>query len=114
MATLSTHVLDTSRGRPAGGITISLERLNAGEGWTPLSEAATDDDGRVKHFVLNDPDLGPGTYRLVFSVEKYFKELNQQTFYPEVSVTFLIAPGAEHYHVPLLISPFGYSTYRGS
>ena len=114
MATLSTHVLDTSRGRPAGGITISLERLNAGEGWTPLAEAATDDDGRVKHFVLNEPNLGPGTYRLVFSVEKYFKELNQHTFYPEVSVAFLIEPGAEHYHVPLLISPFGYSTYRGS
>ena len=114
MATLSTHVLDTSRGRPAGGITISLERLNAGEGWTPLSEAATDDDGRVKQFVLAEPNLGPGTYRLVFSVEKYFKELNQQTFYPEVSVAFLIEPGAEHYHVPLLINPFGYSTYRGS
>ena len=114
MATLSTHVLYTSQGRPAAGITISLERLNAGEGWTPLSEAATDDDGRVKHFVLAEPNLGPGTYRLVFSVEKYFKELNQQTFYPEVSVAFLIEPGAEHYHVPLLISPFGYSTYRGS
>jgi 5-hydroxyisourate hydrolase len=114
MATLSTHVLDTSRGRPAAGIAISLERLNAGEGWTPLSEAATDDDGRVKHFVLNEPNLGPGTYRLVFSIEKYFRELNQQTFYPEVSVAFLIEPGAGHYHVPLLISPFGYSTYRGS
>lgn len=114
MSTISTHVLDTSRGQPAAGITISLERLNAGEGWTPLSEAATDDDGRVKNFVLAEPNLGPGTYRLVFSVEKYFKELNQQTFYPEVSVAFLIEPGAKHYHVPLLISPFGYSTYRGS
>ena len=114
MSTISTHVLDTSRGQPAAGINISLERLNAGEGWTPLSEAATDDDGRVKQFVLAEPNLGPGTYRLVFSVEKYFKELNQQTFYPEVSVAFLIEPGAAHYHVPLLISPFGYSTYRGS
>lgn len=114
MATLSTHVLDTSRGRPAGGIAITLERLNAGEGWTPLSEAATDEDGRVKDFVMSESDLGPGTYRLVFSVEKYFSELNQKTFYPEVSVAFLIEPGAEHYHVPLLISPFGYSTYRGS
>ena len=114
MATLSTHVLDTSRGRPAGGIAITLERLNAGEGWTPLSEAATDEDGRVKHFVLSESDLGPGTYRLVFSVGKYFAELNQPSFYPEVSVAFLIEPGAEHYHVPLLISPFGYSTYRGS
>ena len=114
MSTISTHILDTSRGQPASGITISLERLNAGEGWTPLAEAATDDDGRVKQFVLAEPNLGPGTYRLVFSVEKYFKELHQQTFYPEVSVAFLIEPGTEHYHVPLLISPFGYSTYRGS
>jgi 5-hydroxyisourate hydrolase len=114
MATISTHILDTSRGRPAGGVQISLERLNAREGWSPLSQAVTDDDGRVKQFVLTEADLGPGTYRLVFSAEKYFKELNQQTFYPEVIVTFLIEAGAEHYHVPLLISPFGYSTYRGS
>ncbi len=114
MATISTHVLDTSRGRPAAGIAISLERLNAGEGWSPLSQAVTDDDGRVKAFVLTEPELGPGTYRLVFSVEKYFEELRQPSFYPEVTVTFLIEAGAEHYHVPLLISPFGYSTYRGS
>ena len=114
MSTISTHILDTSRGRPAAGIRISLERLNAGEGWSPLAQADTDDDGRVKEFVLTEPDLGPGTYRLVFAVEKYFKELNQQSFYPEVSVAFLIEPGAGHYHVPLLISPFGYSTYRGS
>lgn len=114
MATISTHVLDTSRGRPAGGIDISLERLNAGEGWSPLSQGVTDDDGRVKQFVLTEPNLGPGTYRLVFSVEKYFQELKQVAFYPEVTVTFFIEAGAEHYHVPLLISPFGYSTYRGS
>jgi len=114
VSTISTHILDTSRGQPAAGVEISLERLNAGEGWSPLAQGVTDADGRVKQFVLTEQDLGPGTYRLVFSVEKYFKELNQQTFYPEVSVAFLIEPGAEHYHVPLLISPFGYSTYRGS
>jgi 5-hydroxyisourate hydrolase len=114
VSTISTHILDTSRGQPAAGINISLERLNAGEGWSPLAQGVTDDDGRVKHFVLTEPDLGPGTYRLVFSVEKYFQELRQQTFYPEVTVTFVIAAGTEHYHVPLLISPFGYSTYRGS
>ena len=114
MATLSTHVLDTSRGRPAGGVEISLERLNAGEGWSPLSQGVTDEDGRVKLFVLTEPDLSAGTYRLVFSVEKYFEQLKQKSFYPEVSVTFLVEAGAEHYHVPLLISPFGYSTYRGS
>ena len=114
MATLSTHVLDTSRGRPAGGVEIRLEQLNAGEGWSPLSQAVTDDDGRVKQFTLAEANLGAGTYRLVFSVEKYFEQLKQKSFYPEVAVTFRLEAGADHYHVPLLISPFGYSTYRGS
>ena len=114
MSTISTHILDTSRGRPVAGATVSLEILNAGEGWSPLSQAVTDDDGRVKQFVLREPQLGPGTYRLVFSIAQYFEPLNQPSFYPEVSVTFLIDGAAEHYHVPLLISPYGYSTYRGS
>jgi 5-hydroxyisourate hydrolase len=114
MSTISTHILDTSRGRPAAGVGINLEVLNSGEGWSPLSQAVTDDDGRVKAFVLSEPQLGAGTYRLVFSVGKYFSALGEQSFYPEVTVNFLIAGGAEHYHVPLLISPFGYSTYRGS
>lgn len=114
MSTISTHILDTSRGRPAAGIGISLEVLNAGEGWSPLSQAVTDDDGRVKAFVLNEPQLGAGTYRLIFSVGKYFSGLNEKSFYPEVTVSFLLEGGTEHYHVPLLISPFGYSTYRGS
>ena len=114
MSTISTHILDTSRGRPAGEVSVALEVLNAGEGWSRLAEAATDVDGRIKEFVLSDSNLKPGTYRLVFAVAKYFESLNQQSFYPEVVVTFLIDAAAEHYHVPLLISPFGYSTYRGS
>ena len=114
MATISTHILDTSRGRPAPGVDVKLEILNAGEGWSPLSEASTDEDGRVTEFSLNEPQIGPGTYRLVFSVGRYFESLTQETFYPEVVVTFLIDSAGEHYHVPLLISPFGYSTYRGS
>jgi len=114
MSTISTHILDTSLGRPAAGVRISLETLNAGEGWSPLAEAVTDDDGRVKAFVLSEPQLRAGTYRLVFSVAQYFESLNQPSFYPEVTVNFLIEGGAEHYHVPLLISPYGYSTYRGS
>ncbi|HEY8203673.1 MAG TPA: hydroxyisourate hydrolase [Pyrinomonadaceae bacterium] len=114
MSTLSTHILDTSRGRPAAGVSVTLEILNAGEGWSPLSQAETDDDGRIKQFVLSERQLGPGTYRLVFAVAKYFESLSQPSFYPEIIVTFLIEAGVEHYHVPLLISPFGYSTYRGS
>jgi 5-hydroxyisourate hydrolase len=113
MSSISTHILDTSRGRPAGGVSVALEVLNAGEGWSRLSEDETDADGRVAQFGVSDSQLIPGTYRLVFDVAKYFESLQQQSFYPEVVVTFLIA-AAEHYHVPLLISPFGYSTYRGS
>jgi 5-hydroxyisourate hydrolase len=114
MSTISTHILDTSRGRPAGGIGVALEVLNAGEGWSRLGEAETDADGRVMQFGVSESQLLPGTYRLVFAVAKYFKSQQQQTFYPEVVVTFLIEGAVEHYHVPLLISPFGYSTYRGS
>lgn len=114
MSTISTHILDTSRGRPAGGVGIALEVLNAGEGWSRLVEAETDADGRITQFGISESQLIPGTYRLVFGVERYFESLQQQSFYPEVVVTFLIEDGTEHYHVPLLISPFGYSTYRGS
>ena len=96
MSTISTHILDTSRGRPAGGVSVSLEILNAGEGWSPLSQAATDDDGRIKEFVLREAQLGAGTYRLVFSVAQYFESLNQPSFYPEVTVTFLIEAGADN------------------
>ena len=114
MSTISTHILDTSRGKPAPGVTVSLEILIAGEGWSRLSQAVTDGDGRVKSFVLTEPQLVAGTYRLTFAVGQYFSSLDQQSFYPEVTVNFLIEGGSEHYHVPLLISPFGYSTYRGS
>lgn len=114
MSTLSTHILDTSRGRPAAGVGVKLETLNAGEGWSQLGQAQTDEDGRVKAFVLREPQLSAGTYRLVFAIGEYFALLNQPTFYPEVAVSFSIEGGSEHYHVPLLISPFGYSTYRGS
>jgi 5-hydroxyisourate hydrolase len=114
MSTISTHILDTSRGRPAAGVGVKLETLNAGEGWSQLAQAQTDEDGRVKSLALGEPQLAPGTYRLIFEVGGYFEALNQESFYPEVVVTFRIPGGPEHYHVPLLISPFGYSTYRGS
>jgi hydroxyisourate hydrolase len=114
MSTISTHILDTSRGQPAAGVGVKLEALNAGEGWSQLAQAQTDEDGRVKAFDLSEPQLAAGTYRLVFAVGGYFEALNQESFYPEVVVNFRVEGGPEHYHVPLLISPFGYSTYRGS
>ncbi|EON24669.1 MULTISPECIES: hydroxyisourate hydrolase [Nocardioides] len=104
MTTLSTHVLDTTLGRPASGVAVSL----SGEGTS--AEAVTDSDGRVA-------DLGralePGTYTLRFDSGAYFAQRGTDGFYPEVLVTFTVS-GAGHVHVPLLLSPFGYSTYRGS
>jgi 5-hydroxyisourate hydrolase len=105
MATLSTHVLDTSLGRPAGGVAITLY----GDG-TELATAATDTDGRAADLGGN---LAPGVYGLRFDSGGYFAQRGIEGFYPEVLVTFTVS-GAGHVHVPLLLSPFGYSTYRGS
>ncbi|MCW2897855.1 MAG: hydroxyisourate hydrolase [Streptosporangiaceae bacterium] len=107
--TLSTHVLDTTRGRPAVGVPVRLDRYD-GERWQLLAEDTTDGDGRLGD--LPAPD--PGTYRLRFGTGHYFGDLGTDTFYPEVTVVFVLADPAEHHHVPLLLSPYGYSTYRGS
>lgn len=107
--TLSTHVLDTHRGRPAGGVPVRLDRYD-GQSWRALAELATDADGRAGGL----PAPEAGTYRLRFGTGPYFAALGVDTFYPEVSVIFAVTDPGEHYHVPLLVSPFGYSTYRGS
>ena len=109
MGTLSTHVLDTSRGRPASGVPVVLTTLDSAE---PLSAGVTDDDGRVAN--LGPEPLAPGDYRLRFDVAGYFARTGVAAFYPEVVVAFTVADGEEHYHVPLLLNPFGYATYRGS
>ena len=114
MSTISTHILDTSRGAPANGVAISLEVQNSDETWTELSHAWTDDDGRVKPFFLVEQPLQGGTYRLVFDIDAYFSGLKVESFYPQVTIVFKIDDTTQHYHVPLLISPYGYSTYRGS
>ena len=114
MSTISTHILDVSRGAPAGGVAVRLDRQNTDESWAELSHAWTDDDGRVKPFFLVQEPLLGGTYRLVFDTETYFSGLDQEYFYPQVTVVFRIDDEALHYHVPLLVSPYGYSTYRGS
>jgi 5-hydroxyisourate hydrolase len=108
--TLSTHVLDTSIGRPAVGVRVRLlQRLPAGD-WGDVAEAATNADGRVAAWPAS---LLAGTYRLTFAVSAYFAARGVETFYTDVTVEF-VARDAGHYHVPLLVSPFGYSTYRGS
>jgi 5-hydroxyisourate hydrolase len=108
---ITTHVLDTSRGRPAGGVNVSLERA-AESGWRLVARGTTDADGRASDLLSAPPE--DGRYRLRFDTGAYFRAVGAAVFYPEVMVTFVVEGGEDHYHVPLLLSPFGYSTYRGS
>ena len=108
---VTTHVLDATSGRPAVGVPARLEGWRAGA-WEVLADAMTDDDGRIGAF--GPPDLDPGPYRVWFGVADYFTAAGTPSFYPEVTIAFTIADPREHYHVPLLLSPYAYSTYRGS
>lgn len=112
MSAITTHVLDLSRGKPARGIVVVLERAGSPQS-TVLARATTDADGRVKAFSPT-PTLQPGVHRLTFEVGAYFTANGVESFYPRVVVEFELRDAAQHYHVPLLLSPFGYSTYRGS
>ncbi len=107
-ASITTHVLDQVRGKPAAGISV---RLYAGT--ELIAEGETDTDGRVSDW---QPvfSIAPGKYRLEFDVEPWFSERGEDSFYEDVHISFRVLNQAEHYHVPLLLSPFGYSTYRGS
>ena len=111
MSTLSTHVLDAASGLPAAGVRVALHRRD-GDAWEPLGEAVTDDDGRVRDLAAGG--LGTGVHRLVFATGEYFRATGQTGFYPEVPVVFEVTDTERHYHVPLLLSPFAFSTYRGS
>ena len=113
MSTVTTHVLDASRGCPAEGVPVRLELRTADESGAPVvAEGRTDADGRVRE--LGPDALRPGDYRLVFDTAAYFERAETPAFYPEVSIVFTVTDAAQHYHVPLLLSPFAYSTYRGS
>jgi 5-hydroxyisourate hydrolase len=112
MSRLSSHVLDLALGQPARGLGLRLDLLEGG-GWRPLAVAFTDDDGRVGDLLAGAP-LEARTYRLTFETGSYFAASDRPSFYPRVEVTFdVTAPGQPH-HIPLLLSPYGYSTYRGS
>ena len=114
MSGITTHVLDTSAGRPALGVPVRLEVRSDAKGWVTLAERVTDGDGRVKDLLAAGSKLDAGTYRLTFGTGAYFAAQGQSTFFPEASVVFEVRDVGQHHHVPLLLSPFGYSTYRGS
>ena len=114
MSAITTHVLDTSQGQPAQGVPVHLEMQEASDGWVELGGGTTYRDGRLRNLLPDDYRLQPGLYRLTFDTAAYFRAQNLRSFYPQVIVVFDVHDAAEHYHVPLLLSPFGYSTYRGS
>ncbi|WP_066567990.1 hydroxyisourate hydrolase [Snodgrassella sp. CFCC 13594] len=107
MSPITTHILDTVSGLPAAHVRVQLY-----DGNQLLDERHTDDDGRIKNFHLDA--ISAGTYRLVFDVAPYFAKQKQSAFFPQVCLDFVIEDTSRHYHVPLLLSPFAYSTYRGS
>ncbi len=113
MSLMTTHVLDTARGRPAGGVPVTLERRRQSGAFLEIGGGETDSDGRLRA-PLHDGHIEVGVYRLTFDSGAYFRAQGVETFYPSVSVLFEIRDPAQHYHVPLLLSPYGYSTYRGS
>lgn len=110
---ISTHILDISLGRPARGVRVTLER-SEGETWHEIVTLATDEDGRVKQLLPSTEPLEQGQYRLTFHTQAYFDACDVEALYPVVQITFTVANSAGHYHIPLLLTANGYSTYRGS
>ena len=113
MPKISTHVLDLARGLPAAGIKVQLDH-DTGDGFARVGEGVTDADGRVKSFAASNIGATAGRYRLTFILAPYFGMHGVPCFFPEASVIFDVRDPADPHHVPLLLSPFGYSTYRGS
>ena len=109
MSKITTHVLDTMRGKPAAGIVVRLERRDS-SGWTEIASSATDAEGRCRDLA---EDAQPGSYRLTFATGSYFKGAGRKSIYPEIAIVFECA-GDAHYHLPLLLSDNSYTTYRGS
>ena len=110
---ISTHILDTSLGRPAAGVSVALEKSVAGS-WISLARHTTDMDGRVKQMLPQSSELEAGDYRLTFSTGAYFETMRTAALYPEVQITFTVRDSGGSYHIPLLLAANGYSTYRGS
>lgn len=114
MSPITTHLLDLSSGKPASSVPVTLEIREGEQSWKLLGSGTTDADGRVKNLLPENSRLLPGTYRISFQVSRYFRAQKIESFFPEASIVFTVHDTAQHYHVPLLLSPHGYTTYRGS
>ena len=114
MSSITTHILDTSLGKPAANVGVTLEQVDAYGATQVIGQSRTDQDGRARDLLAEGVALEAGRYRLTFDVGAYFTATRRETFYPDVVITFDVRDANQHYHVPLLVSPFGYSTYRGS
>lgn len=113
MSQITTHVLDTNKGSPASGVPISLFQ-QTDDNWQRLAHGHTDVDGRISELLPADKTLLAGVYRMNFDTKSYFSAQGKESFYPYVDVVFTLDGSTDHYHIPLLLSAFGYSTYRGS
>ena len=111
---ISTHILNTAEGRPAAGVKVLLERQRSMEGWTHLRSEWTDADGRCRQMLPDDAELETGVYRLRFETGEYFAGMGTVGLYPWVEIVFEVRDAGGHYHVPLLLTANGYTTYRGS
>jgi 5-hydroxyisourate hydrolase len=114
MNRVSTHVLDTARGKPAAGVPVRLDQQDSSGQWSTISAAQTDQDGRWAQLVTDRATLAEGVYRLTFDTASYFAASKQEGLYPAVEITFRVRSDESHYHIPLLLSANGYTTYRGS
>jgi 5-hydroxyisourate hydrolase len=114
MKRISTHILDMVQGKPAPDVLVRLEKRDQPENWRPVTSTRTDYDGRCAQLLPEGEDLSGGVYRLIFDVGSYYAAQNIDTLYPVVEVTFRVRAGESNFHVPLLLSPNGYTTYRGS
>lgn len=114
MSTITTHVLDLARGTPAAGVAVTLERQRPDTTWEVVATRATDADGRVRGFHPDGSTVTAGVYRLTFVLAGYFEGRGEKSFFPRACLEFEVVDAARHHHVPLLLSAYGYSTYRGS
>ena len=113
MSAITTHILNTTTGRPGAGIPVVLERKTHSAGWQPIAEGITDNDGRINDLLSTKDAFLPGHYRFIFETGSYFLLQNIECFFPQVTVGFVVKDTMQHYHVPLLLNPFGYTVFRG-